>query len=854
MNYNLGLSGLCLGTALVLAVPASTLATPTEVTGIELRETPSGLMLMMDTASGDRPQIFLVRRGNSMVADLINTKLRLPQGQGYSQNNPAPGIASLVVTPLDANSTRVIVTSAGETAPEGEIVQEASRGIALNYRRAADAPTTAASPPPGITGEPQRQSNLAQRAPQQQQAQRQPGSSDVLVPNPNIEIDGVRIDSPTRVNPAPPFQPRAVAPPVGDISVSSVDTSTYSISLGTAQRVPRLVLRDAPVEEVLSLLARAAGLNLAYIADGGGEEEEDGDNQQRTISLDIEDEAVQDVFNNVLRLSGLEANREGNTIVVGARLPDSARPIISRTVRLNQLTLIDARNFLVSQGAEINEVSVQQQIQAQSLGEGVAPITTTNTTTQVELIAADTLDEPYQGYAALPLRGLLVSIGQRQQPTDGPGAELTLVGDPRKVEMATQLLTQLETRRRQVAVNVKIVDVSLSNQDNFNASFSFGVGDTFVSSDGGAATVIFGGGNPPSSTTTRDGVASPPVIDNPLSGSQTFLDLSEQISVDGTIPDIVVVRSDGTIERRPAPPGIFEQARPGISQEDPFDVGITDLERATDTVINERLSPIFEEVFVGNDGDGNPIFEERFTGQFETQATTSLGDRGSVTQSIADLFQFPTRFLAQLQAQVISGNAKILTDPTLVIQEGQTASVNLTNQVVQDVTVDFTDTASGQRETRDVNLRDVGLQLTVQIDRIDDNGFVSLRVNPSVTAPVGQENLGDGQFVTLVQERSVSSGRIRLRDGQTLILSGIIQETDRTTVSKVPILGDIPLLGALFRSTNRTNERQEVIVLLTPNILSDADPNNFGYTYTPGRDAREVLQQQRNFTFPQPQQ
>jgi type IV pilus assembly protein PilQ len=129
-----------------------------------------------------------------------------------------------------------------------------------------------------------------------------------------------------------------------------------------------------------------------------------------------------------------------------------------------------------------------------------------------------------------------------------------------------------------------------------------------------------------------------------------------------------------------------------------------------------------------------------------------------------------------------------------------------------------------------------------------------LRVNPSVTAPVGQENLGDGQFVTLVQERSVSSGRVRLRDGQTLILSGIIQETDRTTVSKVPILGDIPLLGALFRSTNRTNERQEVIVLLTPNILSDSDPNNFGYTYTPGRDAREVLQQQRNFTFPQPQQ
>ena len=371
---------------------------------------------------------------------------------------------------------------------------------------------------------------------------------------------------------------------------------------------------------------------------------------------------------------------------------------------------------------------------------------------------------------------------------------------------------------------------------------------------GGAATVIFGGGNPPSSTTTRDGITSPPVIQNPFGGTETFIDLSQEIPISGTSPDIVVVRSDGTIERRPAPPGIFRGRDAAISRENPFDVGITEIERATDTVITERLSPIFEEVFVGNDGEGNPIFEERFTGQFETQATTNLGTRGSVTQSVADLFQFPTRFLAQLQAQVISGNAKILTDPTLVIQEGQTANVNLTNQVVQDVTVDFTDTPSGQRETRDVNLRDVGLQLSVQVDRIDDNGFVSLRVNPSVTAPVGQENLGNGQFVTLVQERSVSSGRVRLRDGQTLILSGIIQDTDRTTVSKVPILGDIPLLGSLFRSTSRTNERQEVVVLLTPNILNDSDPNNFGYTYTPGRDAREVLQQQRNFTFPQPQQ
>jgi type IV pilus assembly protein PilQ len=84
----------------------------------------------------------------------------------------------------------------------------------------------------------------------------------------------------------------------------------------------------------------------------------------------------------------------------------------------------------------------------------------------------------------------------------------------------------------------------------------------------------------------------------------------------------------------------------------------------------------------------------------------------------------------------------------------------------------------------------------------------------------------------------MNSGEIRLRDGQTLILSGIIQESDRTSVSKVPILGDIPILGALFRSTNKTNQRQEVVVLLTPQILND---NKGQVNYTPGADARIMM-------------
>jgi type IV pilus assembly protein PilQ len=609
------------------------------------------------------------------------------------------------------------------------------------------------------------------------------------------------------------------------------------------------VLREAPVEDVLALLARAAGLNLAYVAEAAEDSATGGEaSGRRTISLDVENESVQEVFNNVLRLSGLQANLMGNTVVVGNSLPDEARNIITRTLRLNQTEVATARDFLLSYGAE--SALVTSNLTSETLEQGDASLTTTTTQTEVEMLGIGTTGTPYQGYAALPLRGLLVSIAPRATGINEVANEISLTGDPRKVEIATQLISQLETRRRQVAVNVKIVDVSLSNQDSYNSSFSFGVGDTFVTSDGGAGLVNFGGANPPSNAATRSSVLTPTIIDNPYAGRQVFFDTNGIITVPGTTPGRLVFDSNGNlIENDPRGDGQFFAPSGASISDNPLDAGLTGITSATDTIVTQTQVPVFEDV-IGTDADGNQtVVGQRFVG-FQTQSNVNLGDNGSIEASLADLFQFPTRFLATLQAQVINGNAKILTDPTLVIQEGQTSVVSLTSEVVGQVTVAFSDTASGTRETRTVTKQPVGLTLSVNVSRIDDNGFVTITANPSVSSPVSQENTGDGAFVTLIQQRSVNSGQVRMRDGQTLILSGIIQDTDRTTVTKVPILGDIPLLGALFRSTNRTNERQEVIVLLTPNVLDDSDNNTFGYGYTPSREARDILEQQGNFQYP----
>ena len=90
--------------------------------------------------------------------------------------------------------------------------------------------------------------------------------------------------------------------------------------------------------------------------------------------------------------------------------------------------------------------------------------------------------------------------------------------------------------------------------------------------------------------------------------------------------------------------------------------------------------------------------------------------------------------------------------------------------------------------------------------------------------------------------RSLSSGRVRLRDRQTLVLTGVIRETDFARVQKWPILGDLPILGQLFRQTLSGKDKQELVILVTPSIVDDESGGAYGYGYRPStREARQLM-------------
>lgn len=736
MKPHLGLAGLVTSGAVVLMASQPAQAAATQITGVQVFQTAVGMELVLQTRNGDRPQVFAVNRGNTLVADITNAQLRLPEGNGYLQNNPAPGISSVMVTQLDPNSVRVAVM--GTAAPPANQVRQ--DGTAIVFSLTADGTgvgslpsqpsfPSAQVPPPALPGS-GFPSNPAIPP------------SQVLVPNPQVTINGSPV-SPSGAIPGqvPPLLPRAAAPPVGDIAVATTDVSPTVIDLGTSEIVPRLVLRDAPVRDVLSLLGRAAGLNVAYVDPPANQQDPSAQSTTEAappagsrISLDIENEPVQNVFNYVLRISGLEANLVGRTVFVGPKLPNSARSIVSRTLRLNQASVGAALNFLVGLGAE-TAVSRRRQVvtalavpvQGGDITAGVQAGPTQVQTTEEDRIEVQRVD--YQDATPL-LRGLQVIGDERTR-------SITLVGTPRQVEIATAQLTQLDIRQRQVAINVRVIDVNLRGIDRAGTSFSFGIDDTRVIQDSGQIIVNFGsaGGN-----TGR----TPAIINSS--------------------PELIT-----------------------------------------------RLSEI------------------------------ELGQP-------SNLFNFTRNFLAQLRLAITSGNAKILTDPTLVVQEGQEAQVQLTEDVITNLEVETSGTGDERTQTVTLERTPAGLVLNVRVEGIDDNGFVSLSVGPTISAPLPPQEvrvLGTTVQIIPLAVRRVSSGLVRVRDGQTLILSGIIQDQDRAEVTKVPILGDIPILGALFRSTRRENVRQEVIVMLTPQILDDSDTSTFGYRYVPSRDVQQILERGR---------
>ena len=78
-------------------------------------------------------------------------------------------------------------------------------------------------------------------------------------------------------------------------------------------------------------------------------------------------------------------------------------------------------------------------------------------------------------------------------------------------------------------------------------------------------------------------------------------------------------------------------------------------------------------------------------------------------------------------------------------------------------------------------------------------------------------------LATLLQRRDLELKNVRIRDGETLILAGLIKDNETQTIKKVPLLGDMPFFGVFFRNTTSEKAKEEIVIVITPHIIKDTD-------------------------------
>ncbi len=179
-------------------------------------------------------------------------------------------------------------------------------------------------------------------------------------------------------------------------------------------------------------------------------------------------------------------------------------------------------------------------------------------------------------------------------------------------------------------------------------------------------------------------------------------------------------------------------------------------------------------------------------------------------------FQFRSPFQASLRAEIANGNARLLSNPHTTVLSGRTA----TFKVGGEVPIPGVTTLSGNgNATTSIIFKPFGILIDVTPVASDD-GAITLQVRSEVSQPdftIGVAPPGGGGVVPGFSQRQAQT-EVTVEPGGTLALAGLIQNNSRQLLRKLPVLGDIPVLGALFSSKRYQKDETELMIFITPKL------------------------------------
>lgn len=190
--------------------------------------------------------------------------------------------------------------------------------------------------------------------------------------------------------------------------------------------------------------------------------------------------------------------------------------------------------------------------------------------------------------------------------------------------------------------------------------------------------------------------------------------------------------------------------------------------------------------------------------------------------------------------EIKEGKGKLLANPKIIATNNKETKIDITSEYVKTRKQQLAETTGSTGTslststtvvTTNYEIGDSGIQLSLT-PKISPNGYVTLDITPTYSSIKDQvyapSSTGTGQdlVATLLNKRDITLEGVRVKDGQTLVIGGLIQENDTNTQSKAPILGNLPLIGSFFKNSDTEKSRSELVLMITPKIIKDTDAND----------------------------
>ncbi len=592
-------------------------------------------------------------------------------------------------------------------------------------------------------------------------------------------------------------------------AADSTTTLAGDIQLSSKNEKINLSLRDSDVRQVLRMFADKAGKNIVFHSSVTGK-----------ITLDLVDMPINEAFALVLGVSNLNYYIQGNTLIIMHKDSQdnavfskqemmvfpvqyvSASKIASFLNKnvfgmkkagvsgVDAATVNAATNELIVFGMP-SDAAIVKKVIAQLDKEPANRTFIVNHTTPAEM--ADMICN-----MLLPAHGSESSGGKGSDDSDGyvpptPGVGTSFTGGAAGIVTGGASSSESSDKVSAIKLGEGVVACTVSQSVPGRGSSSFDMQNIAISYYPQRGTIMMIGGS-----AAQQMMVERFIKDNDVKQPQAYLELS-----------IVELSEEGSKE---------------------FQNNWSLQSRAWGVTFNNGRT--------SGGREGGPIPRRypitKYGWGTETDPETGMSKEKYWEESgyISNLVKGGTYISWQMNYLIENKKARMLANPKILITNGQESVIDLTEDYVEKVTSEFLSSSGSTYSTGAVQKTyeigdDKGIKVSL-VPFISPDGYVTMNIKPEYATEAGKEysTNQDGSkdiAATLLNRRNLDLKNVRIKDGETLVIGGLIREVEQKTVQKIPVLGDLPLVGAAFRSSATGKVKTELVIMITPKIINDGD-------------------------------